>query len=281
VILHDHGVLGGAGGAVSLLAPLAPDPDAALARFNPVAKISAAVVVMVGLLATLDPLTPALLLAAELAVVPWTGVSVRGLARRCWPLLLGAAGVALTNLLVVDGGRVLLDLGPVDVTSQAVESAVGVSLRLLAIALPGILVLATTDPMDLADALVQRWRAPARFAYGALAALRLLPLLSADWQQVSRARRARGLDPGRSPAGVLRAFAAQVLAVLVAAVRRGVRLATAMEARGFGAGGVQRTVARPQPLLARDWWLLALTTLVVAAATAAAVAVGSWRLPFA
>jgi energy-coupling factor transport system permease protein len=266
---------------VSLLVPLAPDPDAALARFNPVAKIAAAGLLMVGLLLTLDPVTPSLLLGLELLLLPASGVSLAVLARRTWPLLLGTAGVALANLIVVGGGRTLLDAGPVEVTSGGVDAAVAVSLRLLAIALPGILVLATTDPMDLADALVQRWHAPARFAYGALAALRLLPLLANDWAQVSRARRARGLDPGRSPVAHLRAFAAQVLAVLVAAVRRGVRLATAMEARGFGATGVARTVARPQPLLARDWWLLAGTTAAVVAATAVSVALGAWRLPFA
>ena len=164
----------------------------------------------------------------------------------------------LTNLFVVNGGRCWSTSGrSTSRLDGLAASAVGVSLRLLAIALPGVLVLATTDPMDLADALVQRWHVPARFAYGALAALRLLPLLSADWQQVARARRARGLDPGRSPVAARAAFAAQVLAVLVAAVRRGVRLATAMEARGFGATGVHRTIARPQPMLARDWWLIA------------------------
>jgi energy-coupling factor transport system permease protein len=266
---------------MSLLVPLAPNPDAALARFNPVAKIAAAGIVMVGLLLTLDPVTPALLLGLELLLVPATGVSVAVLARRTWTLLVGAAGVAVANLIVVDGGETLLELGPFEVTSDGVDAAVAVSLRVLAIALPGILVLATTDPMDLADALVQRWHLPARFAYGALAALRLLPLLANDWAQVSRARRARGLDPGRSPVGHLRAFAAQVLAVLVAAVRRGVRLATAMEARGFGATGVPRTMAREQPLLARDWWLLAGTLLAVVVATAVSVAVGSWRPPFA
>lgn len=265
---------------MSLLQPLAPDPAAPLARFNPVAKISAAAVVLLGLLATLDPVTPSALLVAELAVVPLTGVSLATLARRTWPLVLGAAGVAATNLVVVQGGPVLVRLGPLDVTAGAVPVAAGISLRLLAVALPGVLVLATTDPMDLADALVQRWHAPARFAYGALAALRLLPLLAADWAQVTRARRARGLDPGRSPVGVLRAFGAQVLAVLVAAVRRGVRLATAMEARGFGATDVTRTVARPQPMLARDWALVAATVAVVAAATALSVTLGAWRPPF-
>ena len=266
---------------MSVLVPLAPDPNAAVARFNPVAKISAAGMVMIGLLLTLDPVTPTLLLAIEIALLPLTGVAAGTLLRRTWPLLFGAAGVGIANLLIVDGGQTVVAFGPVDIGADAVSAAVAVSLRVLAIALPGILVLATTDPMDLADALVQRWRAPAKFAYGALAALRLLPLLSADWHQIARARRARGLDPGRSPVARLRAFGAQMLAVLVAAVRRGVRLATAMDARGFGATDVTRTIARPQPMLSRDWLLLAATLFVVIAATAVSVALGTWRLPFA
>jgi energy-coupling factor transport system permease protein len=266
---------------VSVLTPLLVDRSAGLGRFNPVAKVSAAAIVLVGLLVTLDPLTPTLLLAVELAVVPLTGVPAAALARRAWPLLVGAAGIGLTNAIVVDGGRVVVDVGLFDITTDGLAAAASVSLRLLAIALPGVLVLATTDPMDLADALVQRWRVPDRFAYGALAALRLLPLLSADWQQTARARRARGLDPGRSPVAHLAAFAAQVLAVLVAAVRRGVRLATAMEARGFGATGFARTVARPQPMRPADWALVAATLAVVVAATAVSVAAGTWRLPFA
>jgi energy-coupling factor transport system permease protein len=175
---------------------------------------------------------------------------------------------------------VLVELGPIDVTTQAVESAAAVALRLLALTLPGIVVLAATDPMDLADALVQRWRVPARFAYGALAALRLLPLLSADWHMIGRARRARGLDAGWSPVGRLRAFAGQVFTVLVAAVRRGVRLATAMDARGFATAGVTRTIARPQPMRPGDWALIAATAAAVAVAIAVSVAVGAWRPPF-
>ncbi|MGH8970791.1 MAG: energy-coupling factor transporter transmembrane component T family protein [Actinomycetes bacterium] len=262
---------------MSVLVPLAPDPTAPLARRNPVAKVAAAGIVMAGLLVTLDPVTPAVLLALELAALPFTGVRPGTLVRRTWPLLVGIAGVSLANLLVVPGGRVLLELGPVDVTSHAVSSALSVALRLLAIALPGILVLATTDPMDLADALVQRWRVPARFAYGALAALRLLPLLSADWHTIARARRARGMDAGRSPVAAGRLFASQIFAVLVSAIRRGVRLATAMEARGFDAGG-PRSVARPQPMRRADWALVAAALLAVGVATAVSVAVGQWDL---
>jgi len=260
--------------------PLAVDRDAALARINPVAKLSAAAVVTVGLLMTLDPVTPAVLLAVEMLAFPFTGVRLRVLLARSWPLLLGIAGVAFANVVAIDRGRVLAALGPVEVTAGGLSTAAAVSLRLLAVTLPGIVVLATTDPMDLADALVQRWRVPARFAYGALAALRLLPLLSADWHTIARARRARGLDAGRSPVGVVRAFTGQVFAVLVAAVRRGVRLAAAMEARGFGSTGVARSVARPQPMRSGDWWLVAAAVVAVLVATTVSVAVGAWRLPF-
>jgi energy-coupling factor transport system permease protein len=266
---------------VSVLVPLAPDPDAALARRNPVAKLTAAFVVTVGLLVTLDPVTPAVLLLVEALAFPFSGVRLSVLLRRAWPLFLGIAGVCVANIVAVDSGDVLLDLGPLEVTTGGLAAAASVALRLLAITLPGIVVLAATDPMDLADALVQRWRVPARFAYGALAALRLLPLLSTDWQMIARARRARGLDAGVSPVARLRSFTGQVFAVLVAAVRRGVRLAAAMEARGFGATGVARTVARPQPMRTGDWVLIAGTVAAVLLATAVSVAVGTWRLPFA
>jgi energy-coupling factor transport system permease protein len=260
---------------MSLLTPLAPDPHAALSRINPVAKLTGAIIVLVGLVVTIDPLTPALLLAIELAVLPFTGVRAATLLRRTWPLLLSVSGVAVTNMIFVNGGDVLLDLGPVDITSSGVEAAAAVWLRLLAITLPGIVVLATTDPMDLADALVQRWHAPPRFAYGALAALRLLPLLAADWQMIALARRARGLDAGRSPLAALRLFVSQTFAVLVASIRRGVRLATAMEARGFDSGR-ERSVARPQPMRPVDWWVIAATVAVVLLVTAVSVAAGSW-----
>jgi energy-coupling factor transport system permease protein len=248
---------------VSLLAPLAPDPHAALARRNPVAKLAAATVVMAGLLLTLDPVTPAVLLAIELAVVPVTGVRWWTLARRTWPLLIGIGGVTVANVLI----------------AGSVESALAVALRLLGIALPGILVLASTDPMDLADALVQRLHVSPRFAYGALAALRLLPLLAADRHQIARARRARGLEAGWSPIARTRLGFSQVFAVLVAAIRRAVRLATAMEARGFDAG-VPRTVARPQPMRAADWALVLAAVAAVGLATAVAVVAGTWSLAF-
>lgn len=176
-------------------------PGAPLARRNPVAKVAAALVFSFTLLATLDPVAPAIALGVELAVLPLFGIRYRVLARRAAPLLLSAVGVVATLVLFAAdrSGRVLVDVGPVLVTSGVLLTALGLALRMLAVALPGVIVFATTDPTDLADALIQNAKAPARFAIGALAAFRLVPLLGQEWQMISMARRARGVDAGRNP----------------------------------------------------------------------------------
>jgi energy-coupling factor transport system permease protein len=167
---------------------------------------------------------------------------------------------------------VLLALGPVTVTEGSLVLAVAILLRVLAVGVPAVLLFATTDPTDLADALAQLARLPARFVLGALAALRLVGLLLEDWEALSLARRARGVaDRGR-----IRRFLVQAGTLLVFAVRRGGKLATAMEARGFG-GAVRRSWARRSVLRPRDVLFMLVGAGVVAAAVTAAVLLGSWR----
>ncbi|MEU8312960.1 energy-coupling factor transporter transmembrane component T [Micromonospora sp. NPDC048887] len=253
-------------------------PGAALARRNPVAKLAAALVFTVILVATLDPVAPAVAIAVELAVLPLFGVRYRVLARRAWPLLAGAVGILVTLVLFAAdrSGRVLVEAGPVLVTEGVLVTALGLVLRMLAVALPGVVVFATTDPTDLADALIQNAKAPARFAIGALAAFRMVPLLEQEWRMISMARRARGVDAGRNPLAKLRLFASTAFTLLVGAIRRGTRLAVAMDARGFDAG-TSRTVARPQRFTAADALLVAGAAALAAAALATSIALGTFR----
>ncbi|MFG3708875.1 energy-coupling factor transporter transmembrane component T family protein [Micromonospora sp. NPDC047670] len=253
-------------------------PDAPLARRNPVAKLAAALVFSFVLIATLDPVAPAIAIAVELAVLPLFGVRYRVLARRAWPLLVGAVGVVVTLVLFAAerSGRVLVEAGPAVVTSGVLLTALGLVLRMFAVALPGVIVFATTDPTDLADALIQNARAPARFAVGALAAFRLVPLLGQEWQMISMARRARGVEAGRDPLAKLRLFASTAFALLVGAIRRGTRLAVAMDARGFDAG-TPRTVARRQRFVAADWLLIAGAGALAGAALTVSVLLGTFR----
>jgi energy-coupling factor transport system permease protein len=241
---------------------LGPVPDVRLARINPVAQLTSLAVVTVVLLTTLDPVAPAVVLTAELCLLPAAGLTrPRALWTRSWPMLLGAVSVGLVNVLLSE------DASPID--------GVALALRVMALALPGVLLVAATDPVRLADALTIHWRVPTRFAYGALAALRLAPLLVTEFEAARLARRTRGVESGGNPVIAARLLAGTAFTLLVGAVRRGSRLATAMDARGFDSG-IVRTNARGSRLHPRDAVFVAGTVAVCAIAVALSVLSGAW-----
>lgn len=248
------------------LGPARPVP---LSAVNPVAQLSAIVVVTAVLLVSGDLLTPLVLLAAEATLLPAAGLgSPAALLRRNWPLLVSAAGVAWVNVA----------FGSLD-GAAAWQSGATWAVRVIALALPGVLLVASTDPVRLADALTVHWRLSTRFAYGSLAALRLVPLLAAEWESIRLARRARGVDGGRDPVAHVRLLAGTAFALLVGAIRRATRLAAAMDARGFDSG-VVRSNARGSVLRARDGWFVATAVLACVLAVGASVATGSWSPVF-
>lgn len=253
------------------------DLTAPIARANPVAKLAASTIIALGLLLSVDVVTVSVALALEAMVLPWCGVRPGALLRRGVIVILGAvpAGVA-TAVFGEDSGSVLAALGPISLTSGSLLAGVAITVRILAIGLPGVVLLSTTDPTDLADALGQVVRLPARFTLAALAALRMFGLMAREWRSLSLARRARGIGDN-GPIGTLRTALGQVFALLVLAIRRAAVLATAMESRGFGGSGA-RTWARPSSLGWRDAVLVLGAVLLAAAAVAAGVRAGTWHL---
>jgi energy-coupling factor transport system permease protein len=248
------------------LGPARPVP---LSAVNPVAQLSAITVVTGVLLISGDLVTPGVLLIGELALLPAAGLTrPADVLRRTWPLLLSAAGVAWVNVA----------FGSLDGAAAWLSGATW-GLRVVALALPGVLLVASTDPVRLADALTVHWRVSTRFAYGALAALRLVPLLLIEWETIRLARRARGVDAGGNPVAHARLLASTAFALLVSAIRRGTRLATAMDARGFDSG-VVRSNARGSRLRPLDGWFVAGAVALCTAAVTASVLTGAWSPVF-
>lgn len=259
---------------MSLLTPaIAPSP---IARANPVGKLAVALLISVALLLSIDWVSAAVALGMELLLLPVSGIAARVFWLRTVPLWFAAPLAGLTTVLYgEDSGSTLAQFWFISVTEGSLELGAAIALRVLAIGLPGIVLLATTDPTDLADGLAQVLRLPARFVLGGLAGLRLVGLLAEDWRTLAMARRARGVADERGPAAaVLRAFG-QAFALLVIAIRRGSRLATAMEAKGFGASSA-RTWARPSRLHRRDAVLVAVGVVIAAAAITLSVLAGTW-----
>ena len=240
---------------------------------NPVTKLFVALLLALALLLSIDVVSAGVAVALVLVLLPSSGLGPRALLVRVGPLLLAALLAGITTALYgIDSGPVLLAVGPVTVTRGSLLLAAAIALRVLAIGIPGVVLFATIDPTDLADALAQRLHLPARFVLGGLAALRLAGLMVDDWRAIELARRARGV----ADRAWIRRAAGQGFALLVLAVRRGGKLATAMEARGFGAPGA-RTWARPSTFGRGDVVLAVLGVVVTIVAVGAALLAGTWR----
>jgi energy-coupling factor transport system permease protein len=243
-----------------LLEPLVPDPSAPLAQRHPIAKIVAALILMLALFITVDLVTSGIVVAAVLLAARFSGLPPRSLAARAAPLLIGAASLGVFNAVL----------------SQSPAAGAAIALRVIGISLAGMIAVATIDPTDLADALVEHAHAPSRFVVGALAAFRLFPLFSREWDVLGLARRARGIEADRTFVDRALAFPGRALGLLVAAIRRATRLALAMDARGFGSRDC-RTLARPRALTLRDGALVAGALVLATAATSLSLALGTWR----
>lgn len=256
-------------------------PWSALARLNPVTKLAMTVVITVGLLLSYDHTTAGVILTGELLALPFVGLSTREIALRCGFLVVIAAVLTLVNALFSGNtdGTVLLDLGPFVLSTGGLLEASAIGLRVLALSLPAVLLLATADPARLSDGLQQHGHVPARYALSMVVGLRVLPLLASDWQEISAARRARGLV-GRGPVAAVTSAAGRIVGLLVAALRRAVRLALAMQARGFDPYA-PRTRARASVFGLADLAAILAAVALVGLATALAVAGGQWNFSLA
>ncbi|UCR89291.1 energy-coupling factor transporter transmembrane component T family protein [Mycetocola spongiae] len=245
-------------------------------RTNAVSRLLVPVPITLVLLLTLDWVSAATALAALAILLPFTGITARQFFLRTLPVWIAAPAAAVTMLLYGrPSGTVYWEFGVAQISDGSIEIAVATMLRLLAIALPAVVLFITVDPTDLADGLAQILHLPARFVLGALAGLRMVGLFMDDWRQLELARRARGVaDTGR-----VRRLLGMCLAILVLSIRRGSKLAMAMEARGFG-GDIPRTWARESTLGWRDAVLAVVGLAVAALIVIVTVSTGHWNFVF-
>lgn len=244
-----------------------------LDQVNPVTKLVLALALSVPLFASIDVTSALVAIALQMLCLPLTGLTLGTVLKRLLPIVIFAPLAGLSMLLYAEpAGHIYWSFGFVTISDDSIELAIAVSLRVVALGLPTILLFGRTDPTELADALAQVAKLPSRFVLGILAGARMLGLFIDDWRTMGLARRARGVGD----TGAVRRFFSMAFVLLVFAVRRGTKLAMAMEARGFGSG-IERTWARPSRLHGRDAVALAGGLAIMAVSIAAAVAVGTFR----
>jgi energy-coupling factor transport system permease protein len=144
-------------------------------------------------------------------------------------LLLG-----LLQVVFLREGPLLFQLGPLTVTAGGIEAGVYVAGRFLSVILLSYLFVLTTEPNDLAYALM-RAGLSYRYGFALVTALRLVPTFEQEGQIVYDAQLARGVRYDvRSPRRFLTLARQFVLPLLISALGKVDSLAVSMEGRCFG-----------------------------------------------
>jgi energy-coupling factor transport system permease protein len=179
-------------------------------------------------------------------------------------LLLG-----LLQILFVHEGETFLRVGPLAVTVGGLRAAAYVAGRFLSVILLSYLFVLTTEPNDLAYALM-RAGVPYRYGFALITALRLVPVFEQEGQTVYHAQLARGVQYDvRSPRRFLTLARQFFLPLLVSALGKVDALAVSMEGRCFGKHPT-RTFVRE----VHATWLDGLALALLLAAAVAAVLMG-------
>lgn len=174
--------------------------------------------------------------------------------------------LGLLQLLFVRDGPMLFQIGPLVVTLGGVEQGVYVAGRFLSVILLSYLFVLTTEPNDLAYALM-RAGLPYRYGFALITALRLVPTFEQEGQIVYNAQIARGVRYDvRSPRRFLTLARQFVLPLLVSALSKVDALAVSMEGRCFGKYPT-RTFLREVRATWRDGAALGVLGLLIAASS--------------
>jgi energy-coupling factor transport system permease protein len=178
-------------------------------------------------------------------------------------LLLG-----LLQILFVQEGRTLLQVGPLALTKGGLAAAAYVGGRFLAVILLSYLFVLTTEPNDLAYALM-RAGLPYRYGFALITALRLVPTFEQEGQVVYNAQLARGIEYDvRSPRRFVTLARQFLMPLLVSALGKVDSLSVSMEGRCFGKYA-ERTFMRQVRMQAVDWWAVAILAVAGIASTLA------------
>ncbi len=214
-----------------------------------------------------------------------SGATLGYLARRI-RLLLVLLAIGLPFILIWTTGPTWRTFGPfiltfrgvtvpveVVVTYDGLWFAVSSTATFMLLYLGTMALTLTTTPVALAEAISVLLR-PARriglpadeFALMALIALRFVPTLTQEADQLIKAQVSRGAEfTTGSLASRIRGVATLVTPLTEGALRRAAELATALEARGYGVTG-EATLLHEGSLRPLDWTLLVAVPLVTIAA---------------
>jgi len=168
-----------------------------------------------------------------LSFFPLLGIKLTEL-RGARALLVTALLIALLQILFIDSGNLVGQLGPLEITGEGISRGIYLAARFLTVILLGYLFVLTTSPNELAYALM-RAGLPYRYGFTLVTALRMIPLFEHEALIVYRAQRVRGVTyQQKNLRDLLKSVNSLLLPMLVSAMSKVDALSISMEGRCYG-----------------------------------------------
>lgn len=131
------------------------------------------------------------------------------------------------------GAHLLFQFGLIQISTESLARGLMLGLRSFTLGMLSLIFATTTAPVPFFYSLMQQGRLPIRFAYGCLAAFRMLPIMAEEFHTLQQAMKIRGLARARGVKAARARYTRYCLTMLVQAIRRAQRTAVAMEAKRF------------------------------------------------
>jgi len=258
--------------------------DSVLHRMTGGAKLVFLLLVSLAAMITFDT---RLLVALSVLVIVLFFISKMPLADMKMVLVI-MLGIMVLNLIItylfspeegvaIYGSRteLLHIIGRYSVTSEQLFYLLNMTLKYFVILPMALIFFVTTEPSEFASSL-NTIGVNYKVAYSVSLALRYLPTVQREYQDVSKAQAARGVDTSKNaklPAR-LRGIVSQLFPLIITSIDRIERISAAMELRSFGRNP-KRTWYRGRPFTALDFITIAFAVLTLVAAIVLFVVNGS------
>ena len=246
-------------------------------RLDPRMKLAGTMLYIISLFTFRNFYAYAVVTAFLLSVIVLAKIPFKVLFRGMKPIIMLLVITVFFNLFLLSGETILWKWGILKITTEGIQSAVFLGMRLIYLILGSSILTYTTTPNHLTDGLERslHWMTHIKVPVHEVAmmmslALRFIPILLEELDKIMKAQQARGavFDQGNIIKR-LKSLLPVLIPLFISAFRRADELANAMEARCY-TGGEGRTKMKPLKYHGRD----AVGYLMVAAYLAVVILVG-------
>lgn len=214
--------------------------DSLFHRLNPITKILWTFTVLIISFLFNDPLPIFIILLSNLLVAYSSGI-LRQVLPIIKALFIFSLILILFQIFFVSEGRTLFYVIPFAnagrVTDIGLKLSLVMSFRMVATVSTIPIMIMATQMTDLVVVLVEKLRIPFKFAFMFITALRFIPTLMSEIEQIMQAQMSRGYySDTKNPFKKMVIIIPLAVPLLVSSVKKTEKMAISMEVRGFASG---------------------------------------------